>query len=239
MLDAFFAGARGPDAIRRANLRRPARLSAAVDLSPSIRRLTFDVAGLGDIAPLPGQWIGLHLPDGEGFQRGRAYTLRAVAGDTIVLDLARHPRGLCAAWARRARPGDEARISGPRPGFKRGGRYRHLVLGGDETALAAIATALERLPAGVSATACIEVPDAADRQELRVSADVMLHWLPRRGRPSGAALAAALTALPLPPDCGVWIAAERAVALALRDHFAARLGPGHVAAAGYWRHPPA
>jgi NADPH-dependent ferric siderophore reductase len=239
MLDAFCAGRRSLDDCRQANQRHPAIVTASESLSPNVRRLTLAVAGLDLDPPRPAQWVKLHVPDGRGgFQRGRAYTVRAAADDHIVLDIARHAGGVCSDWAEAARPGARVLLTGPRPGLKRGGRYRHLLLGGDETALPAIACMLEHLPAGTAATAYIEVPDAADRQPLALPDNSRLTWLARRDRPAGHALAAALMGVPLDvPECGVWIAAERDAAVALHAHFAARLGEDNVITSGYWRRP--
>lgn len=239
MLDAFCAGRRSLADCRRANRRHPAIVTTSEILSPNLHRLTLAVEGL-DIDPdRPAQWVKLHVPDGRcGFQRGRAYTIRSAKGDHIVLDIVRHAGGVCSDWAEVSRPGDRVVLTGPRPGVKRGGRYRHLLLGGDETALPAIAGMLEHLPPETAATAYIEIPDAADRQPLALPDNACLTWLARGARPAGHALATALMRMPVDgPDCGVWIAAERGVAVALHQHFAARLGEDNVVAAGYWRRP--
>ncbi len=89
--------------------------------------------------------------------------------------------GPAADWARDARPGCWVGVSEP------GGRYQpdpgadfHVVIG-DESALPAVATVLAALPAGVPATAFLEVADAAEEQPLPGAATV--HWV-HRGRPA-------------------------------------------------------
>jgi NADPH-dependent ferric siderophore reductase len=106
---------------------------------------------------------------------------------------------LAGPWAARLRPGDRVLFVGP------GGAYAprpdadwHL-LAGDESALPAIAAALERLPANAPAKVFVEVADPADEQPLTSPGVVELTWLHRGDRPVGEALVAAVRALDFPP----------------------------------------
>jgi NADPH-dependent ferric siderophore reductase len=66
-----------------------------------------------------------------------------------------------------------------------------VLLAGDETAVPAIAGILRDLPADAVGTALLEVPLAADVQDLAAPSGVDVRWLPRDGRPLGSLLHAA------------------------------------------------
>ena len=128
----------------------------------------------------------------------RTYTVRAVRGsgtDTrVVVDLVVHPgtRGPASDWAARARPGDRLVLVGPRRGVPFGGvefapppGTRRLLLAGDETAVPAVGAILDGLPDGTDGTAFLEVPTAADIQDLRCPVGITVVWLPRENAPRG------------------------------------------------------
>ncbi|MEU1705793.1 siderophore-interacting protein [Streptomyces sp. NPDC005706] len=129
----------------------------------------------------------------------RTYTVRAWDPEhrELTLDFVIHgDEGLAGPWATRARPGDTLRFNGP------GGAYApdrsadwHL-LAGDESALPAIARALETLPAGARAHAFVEV--AGPEEEQKIDSDVEVVWLHRGNRPVGQALVEAVRALEFP-----------------------------------------
>jgi NADPH-dependent ferric siderophore reductase len=226
------------DRVRRANRRRPVSVVEAFDLTPNMRRLVLEeLEPDADASARPASWIKLHLADpGDGRRsHGRAYTVRQRAEGRIVIDMARHG-GLCAGWARRARTGDRAEISGVRDGFRLDWPPAgEVLLGADETGLPAVAGILATLPAATRGAAWLEVPEEADVQPLDGPPGVAIHFLPRGAAPPGQLLALALAMVPSSPDTTVWVAAERAAALDLRAHFEARLPPTQVRTAGYWR----
>ncbi|GGY02648.1 siderophore-interacting protein [Streptomyces minutiscleroticus] len=129
----------------------------------------------------------------------RTYTVRAwdPAVRELTLDFVVHgDEGLAGPWATRARPGELVRFLGP------GGAYApdpgadwHL-LAGDESALPAIAAALESLPAGARAHAFVEV--AGPEEEQKIDSDVEVVWLHRGTRPVGEALVEAVRGLSFP-----------------------------------------
>lgn len=238
VLDAR-ADAQRLEAIRQANRRRPVVLADAFDLTPSIRRVILrEIAPLEDGPLRPADWIKLHVPfSGRGRKHGRAYTIRQRVGDHIVIDMAMHG-GLCASWAHTARAGDRAEISGTRSGFKLAWPPTgHVLLGGDETGLPAIAGILAGLPRETRGTAWLEVPTEDDIQSLEAPRGVTVRFLPRKGAAYGKLLGEAMRQVPVPPAAKVWVAAERAAALDLREHFEAVLPREQVRTAGYWRLP--
>ncbi|MFJ9902906.1 siderophore-interacting protein [Streptomyces sp. NPDC101152] len=129
----------------------------------------------------------------------RTYTVRAFdpEANELTLDFVIHgDEGLAGPWAMRVQPGETVRFMGP------GGAYApdvsadwHLLVG-DESALPAIARALESLPDGVTAHAFVEV--AGPEEEQKIDSDVEVVWLHRGDRPVGELLCEAVSALEFP-----------------------------------------
>ncbi|MGO2310938.1 SIP domain-containing protein [Brachybacterium tyrofermentans] len=107
--------------------------------------------------------------------------------------------GVAARWAQQAQIGDTISMLGPNkrlvgPDYSgiefRPGTARTVLLVGDETALPAIGSILESLPASITGHALVEIPDAADEQRILTRSGVQVRWLPRGDRPHGELLAA-------------------------------------------------
>ncbi len=116
---------------------------------------------------------------------------------------------------------------------------RRLILVADETGVPAIAGVLASLPRDARGVAVIEIPDAADRQEIPAPAGVEIRWITRaqpEDVPGRAALAAA-QALPLPEGPHyAWVVGESALATSLRRHWvAAGVPKGDISFCGYWK----
>lgn len=155
----------------------------------------YDLEALREILPL------------EDLPVRRTYTIRSIdeAAGTMAVDFVVHgDEGIAGPWAAEAKPGDRVSLSGP------GGQYApsadpgvpRLLLG-DESALPAIAAALEAMPAEAEGLALIEVGDADDEIELAHPAGVEVRWLHRTGPEGEAAvhgtvLLEAARALPRP-----------------------------------------
>jgi NADPH-dependent ferric siderophore reductase len=115
----------------------------------------------------------------------RTMTVRRVdeAAREITIDIAVHgEHGVAGPWAVTAQPGQRIYLMGP------GGAYTpdpaadwHL-LAGDESALPAIAAALEALPAGAVGKAFIEVAGPDDEVPLTAPESVDVRWVYRGGR---------------------------------------------------------
>jgi iron complex transport system ATP-binding protein len=112
--------------------------------------------------------------------------------------------GVAARWARDAKVGDTISMLGPNrhlvgPDYGgiefRPGTARTVLLAGDETAVPAIGSILEALPASISGHALLEVPDAADEQRIPTHSGVQVTWLARGDRPHGELLDAAVREL--------------------------------------------
>ncbi|MFC0042648.1 siderophore-interacting protein [Actinomadura rayongensis] len=171
----------------------------------------------------------------------RTYTVRSYDRDAgeLTLDFVYHgDTGLAGPWAAAARPGDEIAFLGP------GGAYApdpgadwHL-LAGDESALPAIAAALERIGDGVPVRAFVEVADAAERQDLKVPGGAELTWLERAGRPVGEALVAAVRALEFPAGTvHAFVHGEAGFVRDLRRYLRVERGIplDRLSISGYWR----
>ncbi|ARP73963.1 NADPH-dependent ferric siderophore reductase [Streptomyces pluripotens] len=161
-------------------------------------KLLFAPAGVTYPEPFDLERIRAEFPR-EQWPVTRTYTVRAWDGEhrELTLDFVVHgDEGLAGPWATRVRPGETVRFMGP------GGAYApapdadwHL-LAGDESALPAIARALENLPTGARVHAFVEVqgPD----EEQKIDSDVAVVWLHRGDRPVGKALLEAVQALDFP-----------------------------------------
>jgi NADPH-dependent ferric siderophore reductase len=147
------------------------------------------------------QWR--ELPD-EQRNPIRTYTVRGVRADRreVDVDMVLHGvSGPASRWAVGAVPGSRALLMGPNGDFTgvSGGidfhppvNTRRILLGGDETAVPAIASILERLPADAVGEAVLEVPEAADRLEITAPAGFRVTWLSRDGAAHGTGLVPAI-----------------------------------------------
>ena len=115
----------------------------------------------------------------------RTYTVRWADPQRreLVVDVVVHgEHGVAGPWAMAAQPGQPVYLMGP------GGAYApdpsadwHL-LAGDESALPAIAAALEALPEDAVGQVFVEIPGPDDEIPLRAPENVVLRWVYRGGR---------------------------------------------------------
>lgn len=164
-------------------------------------KLIFPRPGVDYPVPLDMTAIRRDLPR-AAWPSLRTYTVRAWDPQLreLTIDFVYHgDTGLAGPWAAAARPGDEISFLGP------GGAYLpdpaadwHLLVG-DESALPAIAAALERMPEGARVRAFVEIADPAEEQKLASRGDVDLVWVRRAGRTVGEALVEAVRAMDFPP----------------------------------------
>jgi NADPH-dependent ferric siderophore reductase len=170
----------------------------------------------------------------------RTYTLRRADAERqeLTIDFVVHgDKGVAAPWAAHAEPGDLLTMSGA------GGAYRpdpdcdwHLFVG-DESALPAICSALEALPADARGLAYLETSDPGEYLDATPPGGVQVSWLHRPepgSRPQ--LLADALAAGPwLSGRADVFAHGERESMKAVRAALKARLGDGdQLSLSGYW-----
>ncbi|MFD3700892.1 siderophore-interacting protein [Streptomyces sp. NPDC058646] len=173
--------------------------------------------------------------------RQRAYTVRAwdPAHRELTLDFVVHgDEGVAGPWAAGAQPGELVRFLGP------GGAYApdpaagwHLMVG-DESALPAIAAAMERVPAGATVHAFVEVDGPADELKIATADGTVPHWIHRGARPVGEALVEAVTSFEFPSqDVHAFVHGEAGFVKELRRHLRLERGVPreHLSISGYWR----
>jgi NADPH-dependent ferric siderophore reductase len=220
--------------------RREPEIAEIFRLTPHMIRVVLKGDELADFASAGADdHIKVFVPGPGDELEARDYTPRSfdTARRELVIDFVDHGDGPASSWAREARAGDRLKIAGPRGSRVIAGEIANWVFIGDETALPAIGRFVEELPRGSRATVIAAVPGPADEQQLTSAADLDIRWVhrPLADAAEAAPLLAALADLVLAPDTFVWIAAEAAVARALRAHL---LGRGHLPvwlkAAGYW-----
>jgi len=193
--------------------------------------------------------LRLPVPDGlvlrwpRPMPVSREYTVRrydAATGE-IDLDIALHQGGLAAEWAANATPGTRVHVAGPPGGVVVPAHYENYLLGGDITALPAIARRLEELPRTAAGWAFIEVADASEEIELSAPEDVAVRWLHRGVAAPGTSdvLERAVRTVQVPPGerVFVWLAGEAGVLKPLRRWVRDELGVPREDCdiTGYWK----
>ncbi|MEV6250842.1 siderophore-interacting protein [Streptomyces sp. NPDC051742] len=171
----------------------------------------------------------------------RTYTVRAwdPVHRELTVDFVVHgDEGLAGPWAARATEGETVRFLGPGGGYTPDPAADWHLLAGDESALPAIAVALEALPAGAKVHAFVEIPDAGEEQKFATADGVDVTWLHRGDRPTGEALVEAVRALEFPEgDVHAFVHGEAGFVKDLRRHL--RLDRGvpreRLSISGYWR----
>ncbi|MFF2042576.1 siderophore-interacting protein [Kitasatospora sp. NPDC058170] len=222
---------------RRPRPTHDVRVTAVAPLTSTLVRLTLNGPTLADLGiEHPTQWVKLAIPEGHS----RAYTIRhhRPGQGEVDIDIVLHGNGPVSRWAATARPGDAARLAGPRGRFQPLDSAAHLLLAADESALPAALTILDRLHPSVRVSAYFEIADAADALPLSTRADLTTSWLPRpTGHPKGHLLSAALLDARLPSSASAWLAGEASSVTAIRRHLLTDLGypREHVQAKGYWK----
>jgi NADPH-dependent ferric siderophore reductase len=205
-------------------------------------KLLFPKADVAYPDPLDMGFVREQFPS-EQWPTMRTYTVRSwdEATHDLTIDFVYHgDEGVAGPWAANAQPGDKLWFNGP------GGAYApdqaadwHLLVG-DESALPAIAAAIEVLPAGAQAKVFVEVENETEEQKLSGSGEVEVTWLHRAGTTAvrGDGLVAAVEALEFPPgDVHVFVHGEAGFVAGLRKHLLSdrALPRAQVSLSGYWR----
>jgi NADPH-dependent ferric siderophore reductase len=168
----------------------------------------------------------------------RSYTVRhydATARE-LAIDFVHHgDLGIAGPWARKAKPGDELLFTGPGGAYAPGEEAGWHLLVGDESALPAIALALESLPAGAQARVFVEVEDASEEQPLATKGDAQIRWIHRA---AGGDLVAAVRELDFPEGTvQAFVHGEAGFVRRLRRHLLDERGVRKdlLSISGYWR----
>ncbi|MFF9089214.1 siderophore-interacting protein [Streptomyces sp. NPDC014991] len=161
-------------------------------------KLLFGVPGVTYPEPFDVERIRAEFPR-EQWPVTRTYTVRAwdPGQRELTLDFVIHgDEGLAGPWAARVQPGETVRFMGPGGAYAPDPEAGWHLFAGDESALPAIARALETLPAGTRAHAFVEV--SGPEEEQKIDTEVPVVWLHRGDRPVGEALLEAVRALTFP-----------------------------------------
>lgn len=116
--------------------------------------------------------------------RPRRYTVRAwdVATQELTIDFVVHgDDGFAGPWAQRAQPGDRLQFVGPRGNYRPSTEVDWHLLAGDESALPAIAAALDVLVNGDVARVYVVVDSPEHHYPLATNAELEVTWLYRQG----------------------------------------------------------
>ena len=140
-----------------------------------------------DVAKLPGPLTLDSFADLPPEKRPsvRTMTVRRVdaAAREIAVDIVVHgEHGIAGPWAVAAQSGQPIYLMGPGGAYAPNPAADWHLLAGDESALPAIAAALEALPANAIGHAFIEVAGPDDEVELTAPESVEVHWVYRGGR---------------------------------------------------------
>ncbi|CAM5587943.1 siderophore-interacting protein [Streptomyces tanashiensis] len=203
-------------------------------------KLLFAPEGVAYPEPFDMERIRAEFPR-EQWPTTRTYTVRAwdPVHHELTIDFVVHgDEGLAGPWAARAQAGETVRFLGPGGGYAPDPAADWHLLVGDESALPAIAVALEQLPEGARAQVLVEVSDAAEEQKLATATGIDVTWLHRGDRPVGALLVDAVTALEFPAgEVHAFVHGEAGFVKELRRHL--RLDRGvareRLSISGYWR----
>ncbi|KYG52775.1 FAD-binding protein [Streptomyces sp. WAC04657] len=203
-------------------------------------KLLFAPEGVAYPEPFDMERIREEFPR-EQWPTTRTYTVRAWDPERreLTIDFVVHgDEGLAGPWAARAEAGDTVRFLGPGGGYAPDGAADWHLLVGDESALPAIAAALERLPAGARAHTFVEIADAAEEQKLETAAGIDVTWLHRGDRPVGEALVEAVRTLDFPAgDVHAFVHGEAGFVKELRRHLRLdrEVPRERLSISGYWR----
>ncbi|RSM68460.1 NADPH-dependent ferric siderophore reductase [Actinoplanes sp. ATCC 53533] len=203
-------------------------------------KILFPRAGVGYPEPFDLAVIRETLPRDQQ-PLVRTYTVRRWRPEVpeLWLDFVVHgDEGIAGPWAAAAQIGDPVRFMGPGGGYAPNPDADWHLLAGDESALPAIAAALEAMPAGATVRAFIEVEDAAEEQKLESPAAAEITWLHRDGRPVGETLVEAVRGCAFPAgEVHAFVHGEAAFVKDLRALLRVERGlpMSQLSISGYWR----
>lgn len=221
-------------------------------VTPHLVRVVLGGAGFGSFTARAetDSYVKLELPSDDGIVL-RTYTVRRVdpVAREIWIDFVVHgDEGVAGPWARSVAPGTDVAVRGPGGGFRPDPGADFLLLAGDETAVPAIAAALESLPADAVGAAFLEVGGDDDEVAITAPAGVQVTWL-HRGKPSAEAgtgmidgdapLVEAIRTMPWPTgDVQVFVHGEAETVMKHMRPYLRRergLSADRASISGYWR----
>lgn len=212
-------------------------------------RVTEPASSIRVLLPEPGRSGPLEMPDWDGnrfvYPGGRRPTIRTLTPrrhqpepGVLQVDVVVHGAGAAALWAATAAEGTPAAVSGPARGYSLDPEATRLVLGGDETAVAAISQIVETSPGDLELDVHVETGAADARPPLPSHPRSRIRWVTTDGRLPGQALVEQLADVEIPEGTRMWVAGEAAAMQRLRQRtFTERGVPrSRVTIRGYWKH---
>ncbi|MBV1885873.1 MAG: siderophore-interacting protein [Parvibaculaceae bacterium] len=172
--------------------------------------------------------------DGEDELSNRVFTIRYISPTELTFDLITHPKGEAISWIKNVQPEDEVLITGPGGGdFPPSDKW--LLMGGDETALPALARILENLPTNAAGHVVIETAGRESRLPINHPKNVQLEWVDKDST-SKSELLDRLSAINPPEDTQTygWFAGEFSQAQTMRKHFKSFLDKKQQLSVAYW-----
>ena len=226
-------------------------------ITPHMRRVTLDVQGDWATSGIADEWVRLFFPtaagepavlpvsQGKGWsfpddvpREGRWYSIRAIDGSLLTIDIVVHEAGVAAEWARSVEPGARIAITGPDGRYGADAPTDWELIAADMTGLPAALRILSELPAGRRAVAVLEVQSPDDEQDVVSEGDVAVTWLhnPDHGHAASLLPDAVRSVAWLEGSAYVWMSAEAAATRDIRSFVRRERkvpnGCAHVV--GYW-----
>ena len=170
----------------------------------------------------------------------RTYTVRSWDPERteLAIDFVVHgDRGVAGPWAAAAQPGDRIYLAGPGGAYSPDPHQWHLLIG-DESALPAIAAAVESLAADAEGQVLLEVPGPESEIDLPAPVGMRVRWLHTGDAASGVALVEAVAALTIPSDdVQAFVHGEAGFVADLRRLLRVNVGVprDRLSISGYWR----
>lgn len=225
--------------IRHEPLQRSLVVSGIATPSPSFRRITFTGDELAGFTSLGATDHIKVIVDGE---TRRDYTPRAFRmpahgrGAELDIDFLLHGEGLTAAWAASAKPGDPARIGGPRASRLPPVGATRVILGADESSLPALARWIELLPEETEIYGFVELDNESDAAYLdpELVHKARIVWLEK----ADGVLERALRSMgDIDESTYVWVAGEANTLIPIRRYLRRELSlpSTQVKIDGYWK----
>jgi NADPH-dependent ferric siderophore reductase len=231
--------------------RYPATVKRVEHLTPRMVRVTFTSPELAEFG-----WNGpaAHIklifaqpaPAAPGTEPPRptmrTYTPRRFDSEARELDVdfILHGEGPASIWAEQAAVGQSLTIAGPGRHYVIDQAAEWFLLAGDDTAIPAISTILESLPATARAQVFIEVTDREDEVEIPAHPGATITWLHRGPdvKRAGAPLESSVRAYQMPSGSGrIYVACESGAMRRIRAHLLTdrAINREHLITRGYWK----
>jgi NADPH-dependent ferric siderophore reductase len=172
----------------------------------------------------------------------RTYTPRRFDREARELDVdfILHGEGPASEWASQVAVGQTLTIAGPGRNYVVDATADWFLLAGDDTAIPAISTILESLPASARATVFLEVVNGDDEVEMPSHPRLNVTWLHRGpdNTRAGQPLEASLRNFAVPAGSGrVYVACESGAMRRIRAHLLTEktINREHLTTRGYWK----